>query len=298
MAKKKQPKFPVNWRIKNLDSGEIIEPQYPIDEQQGMAVTFGSQLAQQGRFGFEDPIIQFIQGKTKTYTFETVLYNEFSLQDTALMFGDIQGGEAFPVTAGGAKFAGDSKAVQNANEARRAFKKRLDQFETISKKDPKLGRPPICQLLYGARESYSATVLVQDGDQQVVSLQNDGTPREVRISLVLVRYVPFSQSQIDPSKPAKESFYLIASAAEQSYEAIARRFYGQPLLGDRLRKRHAGSPLAPQVGDRVKIPDRSIVLQEIVDPEAHMLSLEDEDAVKNFERILEDRNARKLTVVI
>jgi hypothetical protein len=286
-----KPKIPVNWRIKNLDAGEIIEPQYPIDEQQGMAVTFGNQLAQQGRFGFESPIIQFIQGKTKTFTFETVLYNEYSLQDTALAFGDIEGGEAFPVQTGG------GRASQLATEARRKFKKRLDQFETISKIDTKLGRPPICQLIYGARSSYSATVLVQDGDQQVVSLQNDGTPREVRISLTLIRYVPFSQSQIDPSKPAKESFLLVASAAEQSYEAIARRFYGQPLLGDRLRKRHAGSPLAPQVGDLVRVPDRAVILQEVVDPEAHMLSLDDEDAVTNFERILEARNARKLTVV-
>jgi hypothetical protein len=34
-----------------------------------------------------------------------------------------------------------------------------------------------------------------------------------------------------------------------------------------------------------------------VQPEAHMLSLTDKDAVDNFERILEVRNSRKLVFV-
>lgn len=223
-----------------------------------VATTVGGVLSEQPRVGFQDAITNWTRGKSKNISFETVLY---ALSEAE---GDI-------------------------------VKEQQATLEALAVKDSKLGRPPIC--IFSLGSAISEVVMVESVDPTIVSTLRSGLPREVRFSIVLRKYVPFSQKQIDPTKPVKESFLLVASAAEQSWEAIAKRYYGDPLLGDRLRKRHPAYPFAPAVGAVVKVPAKAIILQEIVEPAAHMLSLTDEAAVDAFERVLEERTARTLVEV-
>lgn len=246
-------KIPVSWALKNLDSGELIQPQFPLEE---VSLSAGGTVAEHGRVGVQDPLIQWVRGKTRTITFETELYATYE-EDTI-----------------------DSL---------------LSSFIALSEKDSTLGRPPLCLFTYGT--SIAETVLVESVDPKLGTLLVGGGTRSATLSFVLKRYTPFSQQNIDPTAPAKESFYLVASAAERSYEAIAKRFYGDPLLGDRLRKRHPKEPFLPSVGATVKVPSRAIILQETVEPASHVLSLTNADAVANFQNILDSRNSRSVVVV-
>lgn len=258
MADQRENKIPVNWSLRDLDHGFTLQPQFPLLDP-GVRIPGGADVAVINRFGMQDPITHFIAGKLKSFSFETEIY---------------------------ARHSGEKALVEDL----------LRKFETVSTKDNALGRIPICVFTLGNR--YSETVLVQDANQQVLSTQDDGTPRHVIIEVTLVKYVPFTVQAIDVTKPVKESFYLVASEAEQSYEAIARRFYGDPLLGDRLRKRHPQAPMVPEVGQTVHVPPRSVMLKEVVRPEAYMLSLNDEAAVAAYDDILNDRNQRKVVVVL
>lgn len=225
---------------------------------ENVSSSIGGVLAEQARFGFQDAITNWTRGKSKTITFQTEVF---------------------------ARYEDEGPIVQTW----------VDDIVALSEPDPDLGRPPICLFTLG--NAISETVLVEAVDPTIVSTLETGYPRQVQFSMTLRRYTPFSQSQIDPTRPQKESFLLVASQAEQSYEGIARRYYGDPLLGDRLRKRHPAYPFAPAVGNVVKVPARALILKETVEPAAHMLSLDNADAVAAFETILEDRNARTLTVV-
>jgi len=255
-------KIEVDWTIKNLDSGKLIRPQFPLTD--GVNMSVGGNLIVQNRFGFQDPIVQWVQGKDKTITFQTKLFARNIDDDIISMLSD---------------------------------------FEDLAVKDDALGRSPICLFSYG--QFVSETVFVESVDPTFKDIINtagqtvgaaSGGPRDVSLTFTLRRYTAFSQQHIDPTKTPKESFYLIATAAEQSWEAIAKRFYGDPLLGDRLRKRHPEYPFSPPIGAKVKVPARSVILSEVVQPQSHIFDLEDAETVEAYEFILAERNARKVTM--
>lgn len=248
-------KIPVDWKIKNLDSGATFEPPYPITDS-GVRMSVGGEVAQQARFGFQDPITQWVQGRLRSLTFVSVLFAEDSDENILGQLSDVV---------------------------------------KLSIKDETLGRPPICVFSWG--KTISEVCMFDSVDPEIESLITTGAsaghPKHVTLNFTVSRYVPFSQQQIDPTKPAKESYYLVVSAALQTYEGIAKRYYGRPLLGDRLRKRNPDMPMQPDVGSTIRIPARAVVTRETVEPEFHALSLTNEEAVASFEEILANRNARK-----
>lgn len=247
----------VDWTIKNLDSGFLIKPQLPLID--GVKSSSGAELAIQHRHGFQDPVVQWSHGKGTVLNVETMLY---------------------------ARHSGEAEDVINL----------LDWIEQLSLKDETLGRSPICLFTYGI--FLSETVLISNFDKAIKSVDPIlGTPREVRLTFSLHKYVPFSQQSLNPTKPQKLSFYLVASAAERSYEALAKRHYGDPMLGDVLRKMHPAEPMTPTVGATIHMPPKSYMLKQSVAPRFHALSLDDPDAVANFEKILADRSARKVVMV-
>lgn len=248
---------PVNWGMKNLDTGETFRPQFPIADDKGLQMSLGTSYAEQKRFGQSDPVLQVNSGNLEGFAFETAFYAKHENIDIS---------------------------------------RTVEQFLSLGRIDPNLGRPPICTFFYG--NFISETVVVYPTDPTVHSTLINGNPRHVTIPFTLKKYVPFSQSQIDPSKPVKESFYLVASSAESTYEGIAATFYGDAMKGDRLRKRHSDMPLKPVVGAVVKVPSKFIILSEVVRPESHVFDEDDQDAMNLFRDISASRNTRSLKVIL
>lgn len=251
------PKVAVDWSIRNLDTNELIMPQLPMGDD-GVSLGVGARLVDQERFGEQDTITHWTGGAPRTFSFSAMLY---------------------------ARHADEAADVEDL----------LDKLIALAVKDEQYGRIPICLFRFG---SYlSETVLVEKVDPQIVSVDARGFVREVRCQISLRRYVPFSQTQIDPTKQTKESYLRVVTQGEQMWEAIARRYYGDPMLGDRLRKRHPEHAFSAPIGAVVKVPARGIMLKETVEPAFHAFDLDDEDVVGNYERILSYRNARQIVEV-
>jgi hypothetical protein len=251
------PKFPIDWSIIDLDTNQFFFPQLPMSDG-GVSLNVGSRIVSQERFGEQDSIIHYTGGSTRSFSFSAMLY---------------------------ARNTDESDTVEDL----------LDDLTQLTEKDEDLGRIHICLFRYGVY--LEETVLIDRVDPQIVSVDRNGAIREVRLSISMLRYVPFSQTQIDPTKPTKESFLQVVSQGEQMWEQIARRFYGDPMMGDRLRKRHPQYAFSAPIGAVVKVPAKSVILKEVVQPSFHAFNFTDEDAVANYERILADRNARQVVEV-
>ena len=246
--------LPSNWNLVSLDDRTRVEGQYPLRD--GVAVSLGSSIPEASRVGFQDPVVQWINGTARTFSFRATFFARHKDEDV---------------------------------------KRQLDKLEMLATYDSRYGRNHICIFTYG--KVYTEIVLIRNLDPTVGPLRDDGTARNIDFSFQLVRYKPFSQKALDPSAPAKESYLRVASAPEESYEALARAYYGDPMLGDRLRKRHPEMPLAPVVGEVVRIPDASIISTEVVEPAFHALQTStDEKASEAFRRILTLRASRRVRV--
>ena len=167
-------KRPIDWEMKNLDTGEILRPPYPISEE-GLRITIGGVLVNQNRFGFQDAITQWTNGKVRQITFSSVLFTNDRTESIAADF---------------------------------------SRFEKLSIKDDALGRPPI--VIFNHGNWLSETVLVESIDPEIPPIRPDGQPRRVQLNFTLQRYKPFSQTQIDPTSPTKQSYFLVVKGAERS----------------------------------------------------------------------------------
>jgi len=245
-------KIKVDWELKNLDTGEVLRPPYPVSED-GVKYPVGGTYTDQPRFGM-DPVSSWIGGKSRPYQFSTVLFAETTADD-------IRG--------------------------------KFNAIKRLAEPDEALGRPPICVFSYAG---FDAMVLVENVDVEIKPPREDGSPRLITLSFTLKRYKPFSQVQIDPTKPSKESYYLVVASPEACYEQIAKRYYGSALAGDRIRKRHPAMPMQPTVGSKVELPSRSIILREVVQPSYHAFCPTDVDATKAFQDLLNRRAGHKVVL--
>jgi len=248
-------KIQAQWSLFDTDNKKLYRPQQPIDQTQGLSITSGAVFAEQGRFGHQDPLINWVRGKTKTFSFEAVIFARDSKEDIRPL---------------------------------------MDGLDSLARKQDSLGRPPICVFTWGA--SVRQLVVVENADHVIRSITASGLPREVRFQLSLRKYVPFKQSNIDPTAPVKESYYHPAGDSLPSYEEIAKLYYGNPMLGINLRKRHPQAPFAPLPGMEVKIPARSIVNKEPVEPSSHIFDLDDPDASSAYEVVLSDKEKRQVVI--
>ena len=222
----------------------------------GVSFPLGSELSSQARFGQQDPVVQWTKGKEKIFSFQTKLFAADKTQGREVM-------------------------------------KKFKDLEKLVLKDEALGRPPICIFQYG--DHITETVLIESIDPTFTDVLLDGTYRQIALNISLRKYVPFTTQQIDPTRPAKESYYLVASSAESSYEKIAKRFYGDPMYGDRLRKRHPQYPYNPPIGAKIHIPSKTIILREVVQPASHIFQRTDE-ANQAYQVILDQRATRRVVM--
>ncbi len=247
-------KTEVGWKIKNIDVNEEFLPPYPISED-GVKFAVGGVYAEIQRFGME-PISNWVGQKEGPYQFSSTFFAE----TTADVIED-----------------------------------KFSKLRRLAQKDDNLGRPPICVFSYGNMD-FLCQVETVDVTVKSPRFHQDvrGTMQQINVDVTLRKYIPFSQKQIDPTKPRKESYYLIASAVESSYEQLAKRFYGNPLAGDRLRKRHPDMPMQPTVGAKIKIPAKAIILREVVRPGYFGFDMTKSDTADVFRDLLNRRADRKV----
>jgi hypothetical protein len=129
-------------------------------------------------------------------------------------------------------------------------------------------RPPLLQFAVGDGSAFNETVILKSLSRVVYS-QPDflGGIRQVNFTMLFWRYVPFT---IADQVAIDTRFHRTASG--QYYELIAAAEYGNPLLGDIIRRSdyQTGKPLLIP-GDIVKLPAIEGIRNQRVAPSSTVL---------------------------
>jgi len=117
--------------------------------------------------------------------------------------------------------------------------------------DADLGRPPLWRFAWGPIEF--DCVVVEVGGIVYDGLWSDGRIKGVTFALRLRKVVDkLSLEPIDPAAPVHDSLYSPVVAGE-TFESMAGRQYGEPMIGVLLRQR---SKVAfPRPGEIVRLPE-------------------------------------------
>jgi len=135
---------------------------------------------------------------------------------------------------------------------------RFGDLLKLARRDDTWGRPPICMFSFGTKLSMMC-FLEHVANIGFGPLRPDGTPQRIKFTLTLRNYTPNLQQPTDPSIPGHQSLWRVAKTGD-TYESIARREYGDAMVGEFLRRWHSYRPNLVE-GDKVHILTKSYVAQ-------------------------------------
>lgn len=138
---------------------------------------------------------------------------------------------------------------------------KLNKLVSWARRDAKLGRPPILQFVLGEGDAINAqVVLTAVSGIKYANPSFTGSTREVTFSIHLLKYTEFS---IDDEEVTDTRYHRTAQG--ETYELICQREYGDPMLGDVIRKQEEQNGKALLVpGDIVKLPAPEGVRDSVV----------------------------------
>ncbi len=206
----------LNWKLTSQDDGKVIEGQFmPTDLVQNISANY----AQISTLGRAQPILQFQNDELETITF------------TARIWAPHQG-----VAGLGAE----------------TIEEIVDDIKALPRKDPDLGRPKIWEFTAG--ESLALVCIVKSigGVRYDRMRPLDGTLRGVTFSMELWR---FDEYDVSLSGGAGAESLVLAFKENESFESLGRRVYGDPNVGEPLRRRNP-SLVVPTAGDLVHLPPK------------------------------------------
>lgn len=143
----------------------------------------------------------------------------------------------------------------------------LDLLISWTKIDPELMRPPILAFWLGdahlrLRKCFIETISgIVYGEPR-----GDGSLHSVSFEVTLKEFVPWSLLEMG----AGESRYHHAKFADY-YEMVCFREYGDPMLGDVIRKRNPTNPNLA-TGDIIKLPSIGAIRTEVVEQKSLQLA--------------------------
>ena len=110
----------------------------------------------------------------------------------------------------------------------------IEALRNARRRDDNLGRPPLWNFNWGS--IISDNVVVKSvGDIRYSDVRPDGTARGANCRITLWKYEQTDIILTDPNKPLPSTYYRPAKVGE-IWEQVALREYGDPLLGDALRR--------------------------------------------------------------
>lgn len=235
----------VHWKLDTVESVRSyrnfqVTGQFPVADE-GITWDLGSIVPDAGAMGQAHPIIQWVRGEVQNIALPVVYFSRHSGEDIMETW----------------------------------FK----PMKKLRDRDSLLKRAPICRFTYGS--IVSVLCIVQTlGGVKIARPRTDGKARRIDLAVTMRRYEPYKIKEVDSTKPKKESLFHTVGRHERSWEMLAARLYGpdMALWGDRLRKRNRDQAFAATIGAEVKIPNRDIIEQELIEPEWHGFRRGDEAA--------------------
>ena len=157
----------------------------------------------------QTPVTQFLHGNTETLTFQGRFYASFVFQEVTKQ------------------------------------SKKLQQW---TRRDPLLGRPPVCYFWIGNQYAEMQSCYLQAVNIKYDRATKLGQPRGATVSVNLRAYTPYSLNDV----ASFDTRYHLAKPGD-SFEKLAAREYANPMLGIQLRQNHPElRHITP--GDIIKLP--------------------------------------------
>jgi hypothetical protein len=190
----------------------------------------------------------------------------------------------------------DTLSFQGRLYQSHGFDNITEKFNTLvawTNRDPDLRRPPIVLFSVGDGDTVyfdnALSIIKSISDIQYDSPTVTGGVRGIAFTINLEEYAEFSLE----NPPPPETRYARAKDGEYM-ELLAQREYGEPLLGDVIRKRHPALQIV-EAGDVVKLPSFDAIRTTAVIPRSialQGLTLRKESDQKDVRDFHFDRNNR------
>lgn len=162
-------------------------------------------------------------------------------------------GKADTITFQSIFYAGDFTAASKTQS-------KLDKLISWVRRDPELGRPPIVTFWVGDGHLEQLSFIdsitgIEYGEPAIT-----GGLKQVKFTIKLRQYVEFNLGDTE----ATDTRYHRAREGEY-FEMLTYRQYGNPFIGDVIRKRHPTTPTLVE-GMVVKLPSIAGIRTEVVTP--------------------------------
>lgn len=192
-----------------------------------------SNYAEASSLGRDQPLLQFVRGEIDTFTFEAKLFSQ--------------------------------SVIQEVNSL-------LALLKRATKKDDRLGRPPIWMFIYGSIVQ-EQVVIESLGGIKIGMLRPDSLLRMADLTVVLKKYTPFDVAitGIDQNAGNTSLIKTIAKAGAL-WEGVALASYASAALGPILAQRQGTS--TPPAG-AVALPPKTEMLKAQLQPQAPPLQRTD-----------------------
>jgi len=238
---------PIVWTIKNVDTDEEpISGQFgPID----LTENVGSEWVEHTSLNRTNPITQYLRGTPDTITFGAFFFANHEGPPTDVVSG----------IAAAATFSVESFVASDDTSPG----DKIAKLKEWVKKDDSLGRPPYVSFEYGDGNINLARGRMSLGEIRYFRFpKKDGGIRGVQCAITIRAVEEFS---LEP-KPFPLTRYHRAKEGDY-YEMLAYREYGDPKLGDVIRRLHPDKQVIAE-GDVIMLPSAGAIKREVIEPKS------------------------------
>lgn len=220
---------------------------------QQVSQNISSNIVEAGGLSRASPIIQWVGGQIRTFTFQARLFSLHTFDDTA--------------------------------------ERKLEQLEFLMRPSTNLKRPPLVNFYWGNAIPLGFPCFIESlGGVTYDEIRQDRTIRGVTLNITLKKFTQFRIEQVPTTQTERTPIHIVKDG--ETYEMIALRRYGDPLLGVLLRQRNDRFPMRKkgpkaiadlQSSEEVKLFSVTEMKREDVRPQCHILR-EDNFIIANNRR--------------
>lgn len=195
-----------------------------------------------GGFSRGNPLIQWVGGSVETFAFQARLFSEHRDDQTA--------------------------------------RDKFEELKLLRKPHEPMKRPPLTRFFWGDAIPGGMPCFIQSlGGVEYDDIRPDGSIRGVSLNITLKRYTPFTIERVTTSALERTPTYTVRDG--DTYEMIAQRVWGDPMLGVPLRQQNPRYPMkkwAPkliadlQANETIKLYPRRDLDSLPIRPQSHIFN--------------------------
>lgn len=227
----------------------------------------GNILSEAGGYSRSQPLLQWIGGALETFTFEARLFSEHSKDNTT--------------------------------------RDKLEVLKFLTQPCQPMGRPPLTRFFWGNAIPGGMPCFVDSlGNIRYDEIRPDGSLRGATLNITVKKFIPFTIARANTSPVERTPTHVVKTG--ETYEMIAYRTWGDPMLGVPLRQQNPRYPMekwAPKQladlsnGETIKLFPRRDLDRDKIRPQCHIFN-PDDPASADLRRFYFMTLAKKTGIII